>query len=266
MRAALRPAGLVCVSIWVLAIGAAAAAEPGQDRQPAQQRTSPAAARSADFLFGRPKASIGVRGGWFFASAGSDLFDFVTRELTLEKDHFNAPAFAADVAFSLTPRAQIEAGFEFHRMSQASEYRAFVDNDLRPIEQITSLRTAHVGAGLRFALTPRGREVSRLAWIPNKVVPFVGAGGGAMFYQFRQVGDFVDFADFSVFGDAFRSQGWAPTVYAFGGVDVQLYKGLYGTVQGRYTKAAGKLSSDFIDFDPIDLSGLRLSAGINVLF
>ena len=32
-------------------------------------------------LFGRPHGQIGFRGTWTFAAAGSDLFDFVTREL-----------------------------------------------------------------------------------------------------------------------------------------------------------------------------------------
>jgi hypothetical protein len=49
-------------------------------------------------------------------------------------------------------------------------------------------------------------------------------------------------------------------------VDVKLYRALYGTVEGRYMYAHGKLNSDFIDFDPIDLSGFRVSAGINVLY
>ena len=98
------------------------------------------------------------------------------------------------------------------------------------------------------------------------MVPYVGAGGGAVYYNFAQSGDFVDFVDLSVFPDAFVSKGWAPSAHALGGVDVQIYRALYGTVEGRYTKAAGKLGRDFIDFDPIDLSGFRLSAGINLLF
>jgi hypothetical protein len=266
MLTAFRLAGFVVASC--LALPAPVAAEQQAQRAPSQtQQTSSApSARRADFLFGRPKRSLGIRGNWLFASAGSDLFDFVTEQLTLEKEHFNSPGFGADIAFSLTSRAQLEASVEVNRMTRGSEYRAFVDNDLRPIEQRTAMQTTHVGAGIRYALTPRGEEVSRLAWIPRRVVPFVGAGAGAMYYQFRQNGDFVDFADLSVFHDSFRSQGWAPTAHVLGGVDLQIYRGLYGTVQGRYTKAAGKLASDFIDFDPIDLSGFRLSAGINVLF
>lgn len=260
MRILVRLAGLAVVSLLSLPMSAAA------DQQDQQQRTSRAPDRSADFLFGSPRASIGLRGSWVFASAGSDLFDFVTRQLTIDKTDFNTPAFAADVGFNVTSRLQVEAGVEVSRMEQGSEYRDFVDNDLQPIEQTTALNTTHIMGGVRYALAPRGREIGRLAWIPNKIVPYVGAGAGVVRYQFRQSGDFVDFVDNSIFFESFRSVGWAPTAHVFGGVDLQIYRGLYGTLQGRYTKASGELSNDFIDFDPIDLSGFRMSAGINFLF
>jgi hypothetical protein len=256
-----RLAGLVVASALVLLAPSSAAAQ-----QEDQQTTTRTPDRRADFLFGQPNTSIGIRGSWVFASAGSDLFDFVTRQLTIDKADFNRPAFAADVAFNLTSRLQAEAGVEVTRMQHASEYRDFVDNNLLPIEQTTSLNTTHVMGGIRYALAPRGREISRLVWVPNKVVPFVGAGAGVVFYQFRQYGDFVDFVDNSIFFESFRSQGWSPSAHVFGGVDIQIYRGLYATVQGRYTKASGELGTDFIDFDPIDLSGFRMSAGVNVVF
>jgi hypothetical protein len=264
MRMPYRIAGLA-LAAW-LVLPALAGAEDRQSQPPAQQTTAASSPRRADFLFGRPKGSFGIRGNWLFSSAGSDLFDFVTEHLTLEKADFNAPGFGGDIAFALSPRLQIEAGVESNRMSRDSEYRAFVDNDLRPIEQRTWMRTTYLSAGIRYALSPRGDDVSSLAWIPRRVVPFVGGGAGVMFYEFRQSGDFVDFVDLSVFADSFRSQGWAPAAHVVGGVDVRIYRGLYGTLQGRYSKAAADLTSDFIDFDPIDLSGFRLSAGINVLF
>ena len=260
MLMTLRGFGLVAGCVLTLA----APAFGGQQQD--QQSTSRPPERSADFLFGKPNHAIGIRGSWVFARAGSDLFDFVTRQLTLDRKDFDAPAFAADVAFGLSSRLQVEAGVEVARVERESEYRDFVDNNLLPIEQTTGLNTTHVMGGIRYALRPRGREVSRLVWVPNRVVPFVGAGGGVVFYQFRQFGDFVDFVDNSIFYESFRSQGWAPTGHVFAGVDVQMYKGLYATVQGRFTKASGELDPDFIDFDPIDLSGFRMSAGINLLF
>jgi hypothetical protein len=262
MRTATRLAGLVTTSVFAL-LASPAAADARQ--QPDQQSPAPVE-RTADFLFGRPHASVGVRGSWIFAAAGSDLFDFVTRQLTLDKSDFDGPAFAADVAIAVSSRLQIEGGVEAARVQRPSEYREFVDNNLQPIEQTTELATTSLTGGVRYALAPPGREVSRLVWVPSKVVPFVGAGAGAVFYRFRQYGDFVDFVDRSIFYDAFRAAGWTPTAYAYGGVDLQLHRGLYATVQGRYTKAAGELGTDFVNFDPIDLSGFRLSAGINILF
>ena len=232
-------------------------ATPGQPQEPD---------RKPDFLFGAPHGSIALRGNWRFATAGSDLFDFVTRELTIDKSDFNSAGISGDVAYALTRRLDAQVGFEWNKVTMGSEYRGYVDNNRLPISQTTSLKVAHVNAGVRYALTPRGYDVSRFAWVPSRLVPFVGAGAGAAYYDFNQSGDFVDFVDLSVFPDFFRSRGWAPSAHAFGGVDVRLYRGLYATLEGRYTKAAATLGSDFIDFDPIDLSGFKLSAGGNLLF
>ena len=43
-----------------------------------------------DFLFDRPRGAVGVRGGWLFERAGSDLFTFVQEQLTVEPNDFNA--------------------------------------------------------------------------------------------------------------------------------------------------------------------------------
>ena len=53
--------------------------------------------RDPDFLFDRPRGSVGVRGGWLFERAGSDLFTFVQEQLTVEPNAFNAPTLAVDV-------------------------------------------------------------------------------------------------------------------------------------------------------------------------
>jgi len=221
-----------------------------------------------DFLFAEPRGSIGIRGNWVFARAGSDIFDFVRTHLTIDKGAFDAPGVATDVAIAMTPRLDAVGGFEFSQVSRPSEYRAFVDNNRRPIEQTTRLRTANVSGSVRLALVPRGTPVSRLAWIPNRVTPYVGAGGGMLWYQFTQAGDFIDVQsrNLAVFNDVITSQGWTPSAHAFGGVDVRVHRRMFVTVEGRYLWAAATLQRRFEGFDPIDLAGLRLSAGINVLF
>jgi len=221
-----------------------------------------------DFLFGEPRGSIGIRGNWVFARADSDIFDFVRTQLTVDRRAFDAVGLATDVAIAIAPRVDAVAGFEFTQTSTPSEYRAFVDNNRRPIEQTTRLRTANVSGSVRLALAPRGTAVSRLAWIPRRVAPYAGAGGGMLWYQLTQAGDFVDVrsTNLAVFSDIFTSQGWTPSAHAFGGVDVRVYRRTFVAFEGRYLWAAAPLHRRFEGFEPIDLAGLRVSAGINMLF
>src|SRR5262245_29682855 len=158
---------------------------------------------SPDFLFGRPHGSIGVRGAWMFASANSDLFDFVQQHLTVDKRDFNAPLIGIDVSVALAPRLDVTFGGEFSRAKKASEYRDFVDNRLLPINQETTLHERNLFGSIRFSFVPRGRSISRFAWVPRTFTPYVGAGAGALWYRFEQSGDFVDFVDSSVFTDYF---------------------------------------------------------------
>ena len=230
---------------------------------------NPAAAQdSPDFLFGRPTGMIGIRSGLVMASADSDIFRFVQQHLTVDRKDFNAPSFAVDLELGVGRRASGVIGFDFSKTSKNSEYRDFVDNQRLPIEQTTSLREINFTGGVKFALTPRGREVSSRAWIPAAVTPYVGAGGGILQYQFLQFGDFIDVDDprMSVFTDTFRSEGWTPSAHVFGGVDVKAWKRMYISGEGRYQWAKATLDQDFIRFEPIDLAGFKATVGVHYLF
>jgi len=89
--------------------------------QPADQPQSPVRMPAPDFLLKRPIGSIGVRGNWVFARAGSDLFDFLHEQLTIDKRDFRGPAVAADLAFAITPRIDAVFGLEFARASVRSQ-------------------------------------------------------------------------------------------------------------------------------------------------
>ena len=254
-------------STWFVALAAvllmplAAAAEdpPAADAQVAR---NPA----PDFLFGRPHTSIGVRGSYTFTRAGSDWYDFVTDQLTLDKGDFGSGGIVGDVGINLTPRLELVFGADYASTTSDSEFRDFVDNLRLPINQTTNLRQATVTGGVRFALTERGRELSSLAWVPRRFVPYVGAGGGALWYRVRQYGDFVDFQDFSIFTDQLESSGWTPAGYVSGGGDLHVHRHIYITVDARYLWAAKQLEQPWTGFDRLDLTGLRFSTGMNVTF
>jgi len=249
----------------VVVLGLLVAAEArAQDDRPAPPGVS--AIGSPDFLFGRPRGSVGFRGSWLFARADSDWYAFVADQLTLGRKDFNAPGFATDVAISMGRRADAVVGLDFNQSTTESEYRNFVDNDRLPITQTTQLRTVGILGSVKYALIDRGIEVSRLAWVPRHVVPYVGAGGGALYYDLEQFGDFIDFRDNAVFPSTFASSGWAPVAQAFAGVDIKVLKRVYVTLDGRYQWSHATLGQTWVDFDPIDLTGFKLAAGASFIF
>jgi opacity protein-like surface antigen len=186
--------------------------------------------------------------------------------LTIDRKDFNAPAIAVDIGAAASSRVDVVFGFEYNRAAINSEYRHFVDNNRLPITQRTRLQQVNLTAGARIALTPRGREVGRLAWIPHPVTPYVGAGAGLLRYRFDQSGDFVDFVDGSIFTAALRSSGWTPSTHVFAGADIKLRRRLFLTAEGRYLWATATLGQDFTGFDRMDLSGATVTAGVNILF
>jgi len=250
----------------VLAGATPSAATTGDPETPAAPAPAGQQPSAPDFLLRRPHGWIGVRGGWFLASADSDLFDFIQTQLTLDDGDFRAPLFGFSAGFMLTRRVDLVFAVELSQSSATSEFRDYVDEDFLAITQKTDLKEVDVSFSAAYALAPRFRQVSRFASVLRRVVPYVGGGAGLLNYEFLQRGDFVDFADLSIFTTTLRSTGWEPSVHVMGGLDFQLYRSWFATFQARYTWADGEPGRDFVGFDPIDLSGFRLSVGANYVF
>lgn len=225
---------------------------------------SPAAGqRTGDgFLFREPTLTLALRGGFDRAGAESDLFAFSTEQLTLSRGDFDAPAVGGDLVVRLAPRLALALGASYAASRADSEFRDWVDQDDRPIEQTTRFQRLALTASGRFYLAPRGRSVGRLAWIPARAAPYVGAGAGALWYRFRQEGDFVDFQTSEVFGDVLESTGWAPVAQLLAGADVSLTPRLGLTGEARYLWGQAEPNRAFRDFDEMDLSGASLSLGL----
>jgi hypothetical protein len=217
------------------------------------------------YLFGAPDARLSLHAGYARANAQSDLFDFVIDNLTLERSAFSGPSIGVDLSVTLAPRVDLAFGADYSAAVRNSEDRRFAEGaDNLPIQQTTSFRRVPLTANAIFYLAPRGRSIGKLAWIPAKIVPWIGAGGGTMWYRFQQEGDFVDYQTLNIFPAKLESSGWAPMVQGLGGVDVTLTPRVAFTLDGRYTWAKGTLSSDFTDFAKIDLSGITGSLGFTV--
>jgi hypothetical protein len=215
------------------------------------------------YLFGAPDARFSIHAGYSRAGAGSDLFDEVTSNLSLNKSDFSGPTIGGELAMTLSPRLDLALQVDYAGTSKGSEYRHFDESGV-PIRQTTTFRRVPVTANIRAYLVPRGREIGKLAWIPSSVVPWVGAGGGVMWYQFKQQGDFVDLSNLNIYSDNFDSNGWAPTLQGMGGVDVNLSTRLAFTADLRYNWARATLNQDFVGYNKIDLSGVSTALGFTV--
>ncbi len=103
------------VSCTALVLSASPAFADGQNPSANSSTQSTSSAPPPDFLLGRPRGSIGVRGSMLVASANSDIYDFVTDVLAIEKSDFNTGSFAAELGISVTPRLDIIGTMDLER-------------------------------------------------------------------------------------------------------------------------------------------------------
>jgi opacity protein-like surface antigen len=214
------------------------------------------------YLFHAPNVRLSLRGGYDHANANSDLFEQAVQDLSLNKSDFSSLTVGFEAAFALSSRVDLSLDVGYSRSQHGSDFRHFIDNNDLPIEQTTTFERVPLMANVRVYLAPPGRSVGRLAWIPNKVVPFLGMGGGTMHYRFNQVGDFVDFQTTNVFPSEFNSAGWTPAWQGMGGVDVSITPLIALRGEGRYVWAKAPLGRDFSGFNRIDLSGVQGTLGL----
>ena len=227
--------------------------------------TRPSHAQSAGdgFLFHAPVFTFGVRGGFDRASAGSDVFSFVTKQLTLNRRDFSSATFGTDLAIPVSRSNDIVFDAGLTSVSRRSEFRDWVDQNNLPIEQTTSLRRVPLTLGVRHYLSPRGRSIGRFAWIPAARTTYIGLGAGLMNYRFRQVGDFVDFQTLNILPDEFTSNAWTPVLHALAGAELSLGRFIMVTAEARYTWARGPMGRDYVRFNRIDLSGVSVTTGLS---
>jgi hypothetical protein len=226
----------------------------------------PARAQGAGdgFLFGAPSGSFVVRGGYDQALAGSDIFSQTLSDFTLRKRDFAGFSISGELTASLSPRWDLVFGLGWSGSSHASEYRDWVDNNDLPIQQTTTFQRVPLTAGARYYLVPPGERIGHLAWVPSRIAPFVGGGFGAVWYRFRQYGDFIDLASATknVFPDDLSTSDWALTAYGEAGVNISLTPRVFLTGEGRYTWARGHVGPDYAGFSSVDLSGVAVTVGV----
>jgi hypothetical protein len=231
-------------------------------------RSASAQSTGNGFLFGPPSGTFTLQAGYAAAPARGDLIDFTTTNLTLNRGDFSSPAISAALAGWIEPRSQLQLSLGYAGTTRNSEFREYVDSATdAPITQSTTFQRVPISLSYKQYLTSPGRSIGSLAWIPAKLAPYLGVGGGAMWYRFKQSGDFVDFQTSEINeGLILVSSGWAPMAQAMAGLDYSLSPRWVLNAQGTYRWASAQLSNDFSGFGRLDLSGLSTTVGLSVRF
>lgn len=220
------------------------------------------------FLFEKPNGSFSIRAGYEAANTSSEPFDVLKRETTLGPRSFDAFNLALDLNAFLTRRLDLVFTLDASSRTTTSEYRDWEENG-RPIAHESTLDRLAFGTGLRYNLVDRGRQISALAFIPARTVPYVGATGGVLWYEFMQEGDFVDVVNDStgnIFSDELRSDNYSVMGQVFAGVERRITTRWSLLGETRYTHSKARLVKDYRGMGDIQLSGLAFNIGATVRF
>jgi len=234
--------------------------------------TASSAQGGPGFLFKRPIVSIGIRAGYAAPRAGGDLFgqtlsDFIASGAdTTSSLSFDSPYVGGELAVRPWDRWEVAVGFGWTRSRTLTEYRRWIDSVGNPIEQETTFQVIRGTLGAKYYLQDRGRRVGTLAWVPQRLTPFVGAGVGVSSYEFVQDGDFFDDSTLVITPDYLETTGEGFLWYGSAGADFVLGKHAVLTGEARYSFSNARVSGLFDSYPNIDLAGLQLLVGIGFQF
>ncbi|MFQ6069724.1 MAG: hypothetical protein ACE5LC_04275 [Candidatus Aminicenantales bacterium] len=186
---------------------------------------------------------------------------FVTREISF--------VFSADPYYARKIGTYLDfVGYSFNEGDFA--FPTIYEGDFY-ISHLFDVSMTPVSASIK--LTPFGRR--------GRLIPYVGAGGVIFLWNVRLQGDIVDMEDVWEYYDAdydewieiykiktanVRDDNKISFGYlVFGGFMWPVGKRLSFDLEFKYIVGQGKLSN-FLDYEPFDLSGYRLSIGLNYWF
>lgn len=259
------PAALLFAGLTAAALPLAA--HPAADPDPPLALTPAFRASAApDFLFGAPRGSLSFRVGRLFARTEGEVFAHTFENLMVEPDDFDGIAFGADLALRVVERADVVLGVGLTRSTVRSELRHWVDENDQPIRQTTRFRQVPLTLGARLYLTPRGREVSRFAWIPARTAFYVGGGVGLVHHAYEQEGEFVDDESLDIFPDEMRTSGWTSLAYLGGGAELRVTTRAALVADVRYARGSANAAGDYRELRDIGLGGLATSVGVALTF
>lgn len=195
--------------------------------------------------------------GTFDPNGDSQFWDDYFLDFTGSPSSFNDLVFGTDYLWCTSRSGGVLFGISFYEGKSTLAYRDWVDADGLDIGHTTTLGLSDLTAAY---VLRSGR---------SSVRPYVGAGGGLLWWRFREEGYFIDFADadnLPIFFADYRADGVTWELFALAGVDFRLSHRWSLFFEGRYRWSEDELNKDFVGFGTIDLSGAQLVGGFSYNF
>lgn len=196
-----------------------------------------------------------LRLGSFLPEGSSEYWEDKEDEFTGDVGDLENVSFGADYLLSLSPRVSLQFGGSVYEGDTTQAYLDFVDNFGDEIRHDTTLSIASANLGVVLNLT--GPD--------SPIIPYIGAGAGAYFWQLEEDGDFIDFGtvDDEIFSATLQSEGVAFGYYGLVGLEAPLSPRFSLFAEGRWTQAEDELSDDLEGLGDVDLSGREFAVGLS---
>jgi opacity protein-like surface antigen len=217
-----------------------------------------------------------------------DFWHTEFENMSFNKSNFQDVSFGIQYEAFLNRDFSFVLGLDIYKKNKGGYYRDWVGysfdggdyafpypdfNGDFELSHAVTLTAAPLQASLKWA--PLGRR--------GNIIPYIGGGVHAMFWNVKMQGDMIDFNDPYVYTDEYGdvsvypvysvnaresdglgrvSFGWQ----AFGGLMIPMGNRATIDVGGQYFSCPAEFTNAFKDFRPIDLGGFQLSVGINYWF
>ncbi len=204
--------------------------------------------------------------GGFFPSGDSVFWEDVEDTFTLRVSNFNDTIVGFSFVGSFGNHLETGFNIDFYRSTVRSSVRDYVDQAGLPILHDTRLTLTPMTVDVR--LLPAGRYRIRGAQGRRVLQPvfYLGGGLGFNYWEYEEVGDFVDFTDESIFFDRFIDTGWAFEAHALAGLELPFGRTWSLLFEGRYSWSEATPGGPFSGLGELDLGGFAAYVGASWRF
>lgn len=216
-----------------------------------------------------PEAAVQIRLGQFMPSGDSDFWDAIEQDFTIDSSDFDDFSLGFSYVQSVSNEIEVGVNVDFYGETVVSEYRDFVDEQGFPILHDTEFSTVPLTVDVRFVPGGRYRIRPGGRYIPKPAF-YVGGGFGLNFWEYEEIGDFIDFSfdPPEIFRDRLIDDGTAFEVHLLAGVEVPLGRRTNLLLEARHSESEDDLSGDFggLPETELDLGGSSIYGGLSFRF